>query len=223
MSVLMDLHLASLSEILASLGDVPTERVHLPQPWREIEEHDWLRLPDRQRYELVDGILVERAMGFYETRLGFILGMLLEEFARAHAVGIVVVETGSVRVAGQIRLPDVAYFAWGSLPERRVPRVAILDIAPDLAVEVLSPSNTAGEMARKRGEYFRAGTRLLWEIEPELRQIRVYTDADTFTTLSIDDTLTGEPVLPGFSLRVRELFERVDGVSQPFASGEGQP
>jgi Uma2 family endonuclease len=217
------LEIKPLSQIVSDLGNVPLERVHLPQPWREIEEHDWLRLPDRQRYELVDGILVEKPMGFYETRVGFILGIFLEEFARAHALGIVVVEPGSVRVAGHIRLPDVAFFAWGNLPERRVPRVAILDIAPDLAVEVLSPSNTAGEMARKRGEYFRAGTRLVWEIEPELRQIRVYTDVDASATIGIDDTLTGEPVLPGFSLSVRELFERVDGVSQPFTSEEGQP
>jgi Uma2 family endonuclease len=212
MSFAIDLEVTPLSEMLAHLGDVPSARIHLPRPWRELDESDWLRLPNRERYELVDGILVEKPMGFYETRVGFILGVLLEEFARSHSLGIVVVETGSVRVAGQIRLPDVAFFAWASLPERRVPRVAVLEIAPDLAVEVLSPSNTVGEMIRKRGEYFRAGTRAVWEIEPELRQIRVYSDADTFATLGIDDTLTGEPVLPGFSLGVRALFERVDGL-----------
>jgi Uma2 family endonuclease len=204
------LEMTALSEILDRLGNVPPVRVHLPKPRRELDESDWLRLPNRQRYELVDGILVEKPMGWRESWLGMVLGSLLTEFVIQHRLGIVLGADGTTRVDGQIRLPDVAFYSRERLPAGS--EGPVLEIAPDLAVEVLSPSNTVGEMIRKRGEYFRAGTRAVWEIEPELRQIRVYSDADTFVTLGIDDTLTGEPVLPGFSLGVRALFERVDGL-----------
>jgi Uma2 family endonuclease len=77
-----------------------------------------------------------------------------------------------------------------------------------LAVEILSPSNTAEEMARKRREYFAAGTRLVWEVEPELRNVTVYTAPEQSTVVTVDQCLDGGPVLPGFTLSVREWFER---------------
>jgi Uma2 family endonuclease len=83
-------------------------------------------------------------------------------------------------------------------------------LAPDLAVEVLSPSNTRAEMARKRGEYFRAGVRLVWEIDPRKRGVRVYTAADQFTDLSAGDALDGGTVLPGFTLPLADLFAELD-------------
>jgi Uma2 family endonuclease len=109
---------------------------------------------------------------------------------------------------GQVRLPDVCFFAWEKFPNRLLPRGAILDRRPDLAVEILSPSNTRAEMARKRREYFAGGARLIWEVNPETRRVRVYTDADTFTELGEEETLDGGPVLPGFSLPIRRWFER---------------
>jgi Uma2 family endonuclease len=79
-----------------------------------------------------------------------------------------------------------------------------------LAVEVLSLSNTAGEMARKRDEYFRAGVRLVWEIDPRARTVRAYTAADQFRDLTAADTLSGDPVLPGFTLPLADLFAELD-------------
>ena len=66
---------------------------------------------------------------------------------------------------GLVRIPDVSFIAWRQVPERHIPRVPMLTFAPDLAVEVLSPSNTAQEMNQKRHDYFAAGARLLWYVE----------------------------------------------------------
>src|SRR6266516_2170972 len=73
---------------------------------------------------------------------------------------------------------------------------------------LLSPSNTEGEMKRKRREYFAGGALLVWQVYPTTRRVRVYTAPDTFTELGEDETLDGSPVLPGFSLPVRRWFER---------------
>ena len=111
---------------------------------------------------------------------------------------------------GLVRLPDVAFVSWDRLPERRVPDEPIPNVVPDLAVEVLSASNTAKEMARKRGEYFRAGVRLVWEIDPRARTARVYTSESSFTDLAVNDTLDGGTVLPGFTLPLAQLFAELD-------------
>ena len=80
-------------------------------------------------------------------------------------------------------------------------------------MEILSESNTKAEMSRKLGEYFAAGTRLVWYIDPPTRGIRVYTAADQCVELQEADTLDGGAVLPGFALPVRDLFDRAERVS----------
>ena len=92
---------------------------------------------------------------------------------------------------GRVRLPDVSFFSWDHFPGRILPPGAILGLSPDLAVEVLSPSNTREEMLRKRREYFAGGTRLVWEVDPEERTVRVYTTARRSTLLREGDTLDG--------------------------------
>jgi Uma2 family endonuclease len=83
-------------------------------------------------------------------------------------------------------------------------------LVPNLAVEVLSRSNTPGEMAIKYGEYFSAGVQLVWEINPEARQVVVYTSPTQSRTLSSGDTLDGGTVLPGFTLALDVLFGELD-------------
>ena len=77
-------------------------------------------------------------------------------------------------------------------------------------VEVLSEGNTRAEMDRKRGEYFRAGVRVVWEIDPRRRTLRVYEAADRYTDLTEADTLAGDPVLPGFRFPLSDLFAELD-------------
>ena len=109
---------------------------------------------------------------------------------------------------GLVRMPDVSFHAWKHFPNRLLPAGAFVEQAPDLAVEILSPTNTAREMDRKRSEYFAGGSRLAWQVYPPTRRVRVYTAIDTFVELGEEDTLDGGPVLPGFTLSIRRWFER---------------
>lgn len=110
-------------------------------------------------------------------------------------------------LAGRVRIPDVAFIGFDRLPGRQVPRQAIPDLFPDLAVEVLSDSNTRQEMTIKLNEYFTAGTRLVWYVDPKTRSVDVYTGPDKVQRLTGDDLLTGGEVLPGFQTPVAAIFD----------------
>jgi Uma2 family endonuclease len=166
--------------------------------------------------ELIDGTLVEKAVGIQESILALALGGILRAFVVARNLGLVTGPDLAVRLfSGLVRIPDVAFISWDRCPGRRVPTVPVPQLAPELAVEVLSESNTRAEMDRKRGEYFRAGVLLVWEIDPDARTATVYTAADQFTTLVQSQALDGGPVLPGFSLPLADLFGELDRHANP--------
>ena len=154
----------TLADLLAHLGDIDPARVRfLPLPGMATEQ-DVLDIQAREGrlYELVEHVLVEKAMGFRESYLALALSTALRLFIRPRNLGLVTGEAGLMRLApGLVRIPDVAFISWERLPGQRVPTEPIPNLAPDLAVEVLSESNTEGEMARKRHEYFDAGVRLV--------------------------------------------------------------
>ena len=178
-----------------------------------------IRRSDRL-YELVDGTLVEKAMGLSES---MIAGQLLIEigvFARQHDLGIPAGADGTVRLLkGLVRIPDVSFFCWDKLPGRMLPSEPIPDLSPDLAVEVLSETNTEEEMDRKLREYFLAGVRLVWVIDPRKRTAAVYTSPDAPTvTLNETEALDGGNVLPGFKLPLAELFASPAATKKPRSS-----
>jgi Uma2 family endonuclease len=113
-------------------------------------------------------------------------------------------------MAGLVRIPDLSFLSWERLPGRRIPKQPILGLAPDLAVEVLSPGNTGAEMALKVREYFLAGIRLVWLVDPHKRLVRAYTAPDQFVRLTEQDSLDGGDVLPGLQLPVKRIFERLE-------------
>jgi Uma2 family endonuclease len=208
----------TLEDLLKRLGDVPPGRVRLHPPPGTATEEDVIEAEARtgRLCELVDGTLVEKAMGYYESRLAVVLGAFLEVFLEGHDLGIVLGADALVRMQPrQVLLPDLSFFSWDQFPDRVLPRQAILDRRPDLAVEILSPSNTPAEMARKRREYFAGGARLVWEVNPETRRVRVYTGPDAFTEVGEEGLLDGGPVLPGFVLPVRRWFERAGERAEP--------
>ena len=204
----------TLADLLDRLGHVPAGRIRFRPPLGTATEADVLaalEAPRKRLCELVDGVLVEKAMGFGESVLALFLAELLNAFVRPRNLGLVSGPDGILRLgAGNVRIPDVAFTSWDRLPGRRRPAAPIPDLAPDLAVEVLSPSNTAAEMARKRAEYFAAGVQLVWEVDPRARAVRVYTTPDRMTELRDTDVLSGGAVLPGFGLVVRDLFAELD-------------
>src|SRR5262249_19514756 len=149
--------------------------------------------------------------GLMESCLTLDLVGFLREFIRQHDLGILAGADGPFRLLRSlVRLPDIAFVAWEQLPQRDVfPDARIADLAPALAVEVLSESNTRKEMLRKRKECFLAGVRLVWIVDPEKRTVTVYTSPEEEQELTESDTLDGGDVLPGFALALSDLFARV--------------
>src|SRR5262245_47671757 len=202
------------AELLDHLGHVPPERIRLRPPPGTATEADVLaalEAPRKRLCELIDGVLVEKPMGYTESVLAAYLIVLLNSFVRPRNLGLVTAPDGTVRLwAGRVRIPDVAFFSWDRLPNRRRPAEPIPTLAPDLAVEVLSRSNTATEMRLKRQDYFAASVSLVWEVDPDARTVSVYTAPDGPVVLTEADVLDGRAVLQGFTLRVRDLFAELD-------------
>lgn len=172
-------------------------------------EQDLLDLTAREDwlFELVDGVLIAKTIGFRESVLTAAIVRYLGNFVFPRRLGILTGPDGAMRLApGLIRTPDVAFVPWDRFPNRQVPRTPIPDVAPDLAVEVLSPSNTKTEMKHKLRDYFAAECCLVWLVHPEARTVAVYTTSDQFTLLHESETLDGGSVLPGFTLPLRDLF-----------------
>ena len=104
-------------------------------------------------------------------------------------------------------MPDVAFISHDRIAALKG-RPAVIPFAPDLAVEVISSGNTRKEMERKLHEYFDAGVKLVWYVYPETERVFVYRGLEQVRELTIDDTLDGEDVLPGFQLSIRDWFSR---------------
>jgi len=201
------------ADLQQRLGGIPLERIWLdPQPGRGIEQ-DVTTAHDRQGRlcELIDGVLVEKTMGYFEARLALVLARILDAYCEEHQLGFALGEGGTIKLmASQVRIPDVAFYSWARLPDRKIPREPIPELAPDLAVEILSTSNTKREMQRKLEDYFAAGVRLVWYIDAATRTASVYTAVDRVANLGQHDILDGGEVLPGFELELAELFRRVE-------------
>ena len=204
----------SVARLLQSLGGVPAERVLIhPAPGTATEDDVlWFEARASKRLcELIDGTLVEKAMGVAESIFARHVGTKLDSFVVPNNLGFVATSDCLVRmVTGRIRIPDVAFFPWDRLPNRAWPTEPIAGLAPTLAVEVLSQSNTDDEMRMKRQDYFATGVELAWEIDLKKRRVRVYTSVDAFNELTGTGTLDGGTVLPGFVLPLVQLFGELD-------------
>ena len=202
---------ATIAELLHRLGEIPADRVRFqPLPGTATEE-DFLRIIDAKVSicELVDGTLVDKPLGYYESEIAGLILTLLNHFIVPRRLGIVTGADGAIRLApGLVRVPDVAFLARERFPDGKRPKGPIPAIAPDLAVEVLSVSNTKAEIARKLIEYFDAGTRLAWIVDPKRRTVRVHNgpgEADS-TLLTDADRIDGGDVLPGFEAAIADFF-----------------
>jgi Uma2 family endonuclease len=209
----MSVTFQNAAELVERLGNIPLERICFTPPPGTATERDLLtalRRNDRL-YELVDGTLVEKTAGLSESMIALLISRRIGNFAEEYDLGIPAGADGTVRLLkGLVRIPDVSFFCWDKLPGRVFPSKPIPDLAPDLAVEVLSKTNTPEEMERKLREYFLAGVRLVWMIDPRKRTAAVYTAPDgPSATLDETQALEGRKVLPGFTLPLAELFARL--------------
>lgn len=170
---------------------------------------DLLRLPDDGcRYELLDGELLEMSpAGFRHNRILVEIAFYLRSHVRSANIGAISAgDTGVVlrRNPDRVRAPDICFIAAHRVPKGDA-SVGFLEIVPDLVVEIVSPSDTATQVQQKTEEWLQAGARLVWTVYPETRTV-VSQTIETIRLLHDTDTLTGEPVLPGFSVPVAALF-----------------
>ena len=203
----------TLADLLDRLGGIPLDRIRFrPFPGTAtVQDVIEARQRDGKLCELVEGVLLEKPVGYNESSLAVFLAGLLNTFVIPRNLGLVTGPDGTVELmADLVRIPDVAFTGWDRLPERRRPAAPVPRLAPNLAVEVLSRSNSPGEMAAKRQDYFSAGVEVVWEINPGTRTVAVYTSAMTVTTLTAADVLEGNPVLTGFRLPLQDLFAELD-------------
>jgi Uma2 family endonuclease len=201
----------TLADLRQRLGGIPLERIWFHPAPGTATEKDVIEAEARENRlcELVDGTLVEKAMGFEESRLAVELSHRVKSYLDQNDLGICVGADGMMRIApGLVRIPDLSFITWERLPGRESPREPIPDFAPDLAVEVLSEGNTRAEMARKVREYFDAGVQLVWLIDPRKRTARVFSTVERSTLVRANQALDGGAVLPGFVLPLSDLLDR---------------
>lgn len=202
----------SLNAVLDELGGIAAHRVRRdPAPGRATMADLLKANDDGATCELVDATLVEKAMGWSESLIAAVLIELLGGFVRKKNLGLVSGSDGFVEIRPSlVRGPDVSYVSWERLPGHQVPTIAVPRIVPDLAVEVLSVGNTLMEMSRKRHEYFHAGVRIVWMVDPRERTVTVYTAMHDYVILGESQILTGHDVLPGLEIRLADVFGELD-------------
>ena len=210
----------SNADLLRRLGDISPERVRLWSMSGCATVGDVATIQGREKrlFELVNGVLVEKCMGWRESVLVMAIGEALRGWVVPRKLGAVSGESGMMRLFGNdVRIPDVAFVSRARLGDggEGAADVPVPPLVPDLVVEVLSESNTKAEMARKRQEYFEAGVRLLWEVDPKNKSVAVYTGVEQMEVVGEHGVLNGGEVLPGFTLSLKAIFDEVDGLFKP--------
>lgn len=203
----------SLADLQKHLGDIPPERIRVVPPPGTATVEDVVYLDDHEDRlcELIDGVLVEKAVGWYESQFAITIAHFLKSFLDEHDLGVVAGADGTLQVLpDQVRIPDISFVRWEHFPDGKIPREPVPRLAPNLAVEVLSKSNTEGEMRRKLQDYFSAGVELVWFFDPQQRNVTVYTSPDDFDVVPEEGTLDGGSVLPGFQVNVKDLYAEAD-------------
>ncbi|MGD0698133.1 MAG: Uma2 family endonuclease [Terriglobia bacterium] len=168
---------------------------------------DFIRLPESVgtrdvRYELVEGELITVSPGMLRHNLiRDRIFFLLMSFLQTHKIGTVVAEQAFHLVGNTVRVPDVAFVS----AARELPYDGVVEGAPDLAVEVVSPSNTPRELDQRRSDYFAAGCKRIWLVYPEEREVYIH-GLSGITRRRGDELLEDPEWLPGFSVKVSEFF-----------------
>lgn len=165
----------------------------------------FVRLPENadRRFEYIGGEIHEVVSNNYSSQVAAAILILIGVFVRGNDSGYLTGADGGYTVAGERYMPDVAYISKARQPQPS--HETYNSLAPDLAVEVLSPSDTRAQMRIKVANYLHAGT-LLWLVDPETKQVEVYEPGKPVRIVAHNGTLTGSTVLPGFTLTVSEIF-----------------
>lgn len=192
----------------------------IPAPTRwapqiEGERYDPEATAPEFRFEVLDGIIVRKTVGAAEVRLAKFFYDLFSPAVRAAGLGDLYPELGyELSDDGPKRKPDLSFLSFQQWPANRpFPPGEFIPAVPELAIEVISPHETMRSARRKVGEYFRGGSQLVWLVLPDDAEIHVYTSPTEVRILTRSDTLTGDPVIPGFRMPLADLFPPAEPAS----------
>jgi Uma2 family endonuclease len=169
-----------------------------------------LKMPkDGFRYELVKGELIKMSpAGFEHGAVAMNLAIILGQHVKANRLGVVCAAETGFKIAtapDTVLAPDVSFVRQERIPPTGLPK-AYWPGAPDLAVEVVSPGDTAKEVAGKVEDWLAAGARAVWVVNPKRLTVIIHRPQIEAVTLGLDDELDGQDVVPGFRCRVSEIF-----------------
>lgn len=203
----------TLADLQRHLGGIPLERIRLCPTPGYATEADVLEIEAREDRlcELEDGVLVEKPMGWYESMIAMLIGIEIGNYLKVHDLGQLLGADGSLKILpGKVKIPDLSFISWSRWPTEKLSRRPIPALVPDFVVEVLSESNTAAEMDDKLKQYFQAGVRLVWYVDPHARSAKSYTSPLDAVEVQESGFLDGGEVLSGFQVSLRAVFEQAD-------------
>ena len=177
-------------------------------PVRYVTEDEFLSSDEWDGYELVDGVPVEVIMGGLSAWIGTRVSRRFDEYTDDHGGAALAQDTPFKAWPDRpnhFRKPDAMYFAAGRFTDD-TPPYGTIAIAPDIAVEVVSPADDAEGLRTKINEYLRAGVRLIWVVYPGSRDVDVIRASGENNRVAFDGILSGEEIMPGFTLAVSDLF-----------------
>jgi Uma2 family endonuclease len=174
-----------------------------------LEPDDLLRLPDGDHYELIDGVPKEKPMGAVSEEIGGLLLTQLNVYIRPRKLGRAYPSKTGFQCfpdkPNQVRMPDTSFVAAGRLPDDKTPD-GYIKVAPDIAVEVVSPNEPYEDVEAKVADYRSAGVKLIWVISPKTQTVLVRRLDGSCAEVGATGQISGEDVLPGFVCAVAELF-----------------
>jgi Uma2 family endonuclease len=177
-----------------------------------IEFDDWVNLPEQadHLYEFIGGEIFEVPSNPYSSEIAGEILFQIKLFLRENKIdGHVTGESGGYEVSGERYAPDVAYIP--SAKQAQLPyKQGYNPNPPDLAVEVMSPNDSERKLSIKVANYLAASV-VVWVVRPEEKEVEIYVAGQPVQVLTVNDTINGSPVLPGFALPVKAIFPNKDG------------
>jgi Uma2 family endonuclease len=167
----------------------------------------WANLPENieKTYEFINGEILEVVSNPKSSKLGMKIGRFIDAFVDEHDLGHVTGADGGYQVGEERFIPDVGYISYKRMPEL-LSEDGYVPTAPDLAVEVISPTDTKRNLTTKLADYLAAGT-VVWLVDPDEKQIDVCVPNEAVKNYKLEDTLDGGKVLEGFSLPLKKVFK----------------
>jgi len=198
----------SLGNVQIAEGEIVITRERTAPQRRAWTDEELMALPeDGNRYELLDGeLIMSPPPGHIHGNIVALLAMYLNQAVLPGKLGRVYDQSGFRNGPKNCLAPDISFVSRGKLPAIKRARRPFPNVAPDLAIEVKSPSDRMSLFEQRMGKYFAAGTREVWLVMPERQEVRVYRGPETFVTFGRDETSETDVIL-GFKLPLENLFQ----------------